>query len=79
MTDQEKIKFIEDAVLKLFKKSITLSPTDNLLEVGLDSLDVVELQVYYEEVNSTEVSNDSKVSTVAELMDLMKWNELYFK
>jgi len=72
MTDQEKIKFIEDAVLKLFKKSITLSPTDNLLEVGLDSLDVVELQVYYEEVNSTEVSNDSKVSTVAELMDLMK-------
>ena len=72
MTDQEKIKFIEDAVLKLFKKSITLSPTDNLLEVGLDSLDVVELQVYYEEVNATEVSNDSKVSTVAELMDLMK-------
>lgn len=72
MTDQEKIKFIEDAVLKLFKKSITLSPTDNLLEVGLDSLDVVELQVYYEEVNATEVSNDSKVSTVAELMALMK-------
>jgi acyl carrier protein len=72
MTDQEKIKFIEDAVLKLFKKSITLSPIDNLLEVGLDSLDVVELQVYYEEVNATEISNDSKVSTVAELMALMK-------
>jgi acyl carrier protein len=72
MTDQEKIKFIEDAVLKLFKKSITLSPMDNLLEVGLDSLDVVELQVYYEEVNTTEISNDSKVSTVAELMALMK-------
>jgi acyl carrier protein len=72
MTDQEKIKFIEDAVLKLFKKSITLSPMDNLLEVGLDSLDVVELQVYYEEVNATEISNDSKVSTVAELMALMK-------
>jgi acyl carrier protein len=45
---------------------------DNLLEVGLDSLDVVELQVYYEEVNATEISNDSKVSTVAELMALMK-------
>ncbi len=72
MTDQEKIKFIEDAVLKLFKKSITISPMDNLLEVGLDSLDVVELQVYYEEVNTTEISNDSKVSTVAELMALMK-------
>jgi len=72
MTDQEKIEFIEDAVLKLFKKTIKLSPTDNLLEAGLDSLDVVELQVYYEEVTSTEVSNDSKVSTVAELIALMK-------
>ena len=72
MTDQEKIEFIEDAVLKLFKKPIKLSPTDNLLEVGLDSLDVVELQVYYEEITAIEVSNDSKVSTVAELMALMK-------
>jgi aryl carrier-like protein len=72
MTDQEKIEFIEDSVLKLFKKSIKLSPTDNLLEVGLDSLDVVELQVYYEEITANVVSNDSKVSTVAELMALMK-------
>jgi acyl carrier protein len=72
MTDQEKIKFIEDAVLKLFKKTIKLSPTDNLLEVGLDSLDVVELQVYYEEITANEVSNDSKVSSVSELMALMK-------
>lgn len=72
MTDQEKIKFIEDAVLTLFKKTIKLSPTDNLLEVGLDSLDVVELQVYYEEVTTNEVSDDAKASTVAELMSLMK-------
>lgn len=72
MTDQEKIKFIEDAVLKLFKKTIKLSPTDNLLAVGLDSLDVVELQVYYEEVTTTEVNDDAKASTVAELMALMK-------
>ena len=72
MTDQEKIKFIEDSVLTLFKKTIKLSPTDNLLEVGLDSLDVVELQVYYEEVTANEVSDDAKASTVAELMSLMK-------
>ena len=72
MTDQEKIKFIEDAVLKLFKKTIKLTPTDNLLEAGLDSLDVVELQVYYEDITATEINNDSKVSTVAELIALMK-------
>ena len=72
MTDQEKIKFIEDTVLTLFKKAIKLSPTDNLLAVGLDSLDVVELQVYYEEVTGNEVNDDAKASTVAELMSLMK-------
>jgi len=72
MTDQEKIQFIEDAVLKLFKKSIKISKTDILLDIGLDSLDSVELQVYYEEVTATEVSNDARVSTVADLMALMK-------
>ena len=29
MTDNEKIKFIEDAILKLMKKNIKLTPTDN--------------------------------------------------
>jgi len=72
MTDQEKIKFIEDAVLKLFKKTITLSFSDILLDVGLDSLDAVELQVYYEEITGSEISNDARVSTVADLMALMK-------
>jgi len=72
MTDQEKIKFIEDAVLALFKKTIKLSPHDNLLDMGLDSLDTVELQVYYEEVTSSEVSSDAKIITVSDLMDCMK-------
>jgi acyl carrier protein len=72
MTDQEKIEFIENAVLKLFKKTIKLSPQDNLLDVGLDSLDVVELQVYYEEVTSSEVSSDAKIITVSDLMNCMK-------
>ena len=72
MTDQEKIQFIEDAVLKLFKKTIKISKTDILLDIGLDSLDSVELQVYYEEVTATEVSDDARVSTVADLMALMK-------
>ena len=72
MTDQEKIQFIEDAVLKLFKKKIKISKTDILLDIGLDSLDTVELQVNYEEATATEVSNDVKVITVADLMAIMK-------
>jgi acyl carrier protein len=71
MTDQEKIKFIEEYVLQIFKKNITLSPTDVLLDIGLDSLDVVELQIYYEEITSTEITNEATVSTIGDLMAIM--------
>jgi acyl carrier protein len=71
MTDQEKIKFIEEYVLQIFKKNITLYPTDVLLDIGLDSLDVVELQIYYEEITSTEITNEATVSTIGDLMAIM--------
>jgi acyl carrier protein len=71
MTDQEKIKFIEEYVLQIFKKNITLYPTDVLLDIGLDSLDVVELQLYYEEITSTEITNEATVCTIGDLMALM--------
>ena len=49
-----------------------LAPSSNLLELGLDSLDIVELQMYYEEQYNVETSTDSTVSTVQDLMNLMK-------
>lgn len=72
MTDQEKIKFIEDAIAKLFKKTVSLNPSDKLLDLSLDSLDTVELQMYYEEVTGIETMADSAVITVSDLMALMK-------
>ena len=73
MTDAEKIKFIEDAVLVLFKKTISLKPTDILLDLSIDSLDIVELQMYYEEKVGIETESDVPIVTVNDLMSIMKW------
>jgi acyl carrier protein len=74
MTDQEKLEFLTSAISTLFKKPLAspLTANNNLLEIGLDSLDIVELQMYYEEQYNVETSTDSRVSTVQDLMNLMK-------
>lgn len=74
MTDQEKLDFLTTAITTIFKKSPTspLTPESVLLDIGLDSLDVVELQMYYEEQYNVETSTDSRVSTIRDLMNLMK-------
>ena len=72
MNEQQKIDFIQNAILHLFKKKVTLSPSDVLLEIGLDSLDIVELQMYYEEQTNHEIQDEVQIHTVAELIALMK-------
>lgn len=72
MTDIEKIKFIEDAILHLFKRSIKPEPTDILLDIGVDSLETVELQMYYEDTTGHEIEADATVSTVGDLMVVMR-------
>jgi len=72
MTDGEKIKFIEDAILTLMKKTIKLKPTDNLIDMSLDSLEIVELQMYYEEMTGHELNSDVTIVTVSDLMAIMK-------
>jgi acyl carrier protein len=72
MTEQQKIDFIQNAIFHLFKKKITLSPSDVLLDIGLDSLDIVELQMYYEDETKHEIEDEVQIHTVAELIALMK-------
>ena len=72
MTDAEKIKFIEDAILTFMEKTIKLKPTDNLIDMSLDSLDIVELQMYYEEMTGHELNPDVTIVTVSDLMAIMK-------
>ena len=72
MTDQEKLNFILETLQKVIKKNVTeISPEMDLVsDLGLDSLDIVELQIHYEEVYNT-TTEDTKVQTVQGIMDLM--------
>jgi acyl carrier protein len=74
MTDQEKLDFIKTAITNLFKKQpkSEVTPDKSLIDLGLDSLDIVELQMHYEEATGEETATDSRVVTVADLMSLMK-------
>lgn len=74
MTDQEKLDFLSKAIKSLFDKELAseLTPDNNLTDLGLDSLDVVELQMFYEEETGFETATDSRISTVRDLMALMK-------
>jgi acyl carrier protein len=72
MNDEEKIDFIREAIFKISKRDIKVSPKDVLLDLGLDSLDAVELQMYYEENTGNEIPDDASISTVEDLMKVMK-------
>ena len=71
MTNIEKLNFINSAITKLTKKESLVGPEDVLIDLGLDSLDIVEIQLLYEETFKIELPDNLKVSTVKDLMDLM--------
>lgn len=74
MTDHEKLEFIRMAMIDIFKKpkDISIRPTDVLPELDLDSLDIVELQMYYEEKTGKHTPNDARIISVKDLMDIME-------
>lgn len=71
MTEQDKIKFLEAAIKKLFDKELTLNLDDNLLDLGIDSLDAVELQLHYEEEHEIQLDDSRAVVTVRDLIVAM--------
>lgn len=74
MNVEEKIIFLEQALDELFNKKIKLNLETNLIEdLKLDSLDIVELQMYYEDKTGIILSDESiAVNTVNDLVILMK-------
>jgi acyl carrier protein len=71
MNTQEKIQFLQAAIAKLFDRQVDLSLDDDLRDVGLDSLDTVELQLYYEEHSGVQLSDTAVINTVGDLVALM--------
>ena len=73
MTDQEKINFLVQAIKELKGVDVTMVTTEtNLGDLHLDSLDAIELQMYYEDVNGVETKDPTgAVKTVGDLIKLM--------
>lgn len=74
MTDQEKIDFIKSSFKNLFKKEAPeITREMPLADLGLDSLDIVELQMHFEETYSVEVPDPTEaIETVGDLIDHLK-------
>jgi len=74
MTDQEKIVFLKASIQKLFKKeSPEIIRSMSLADLELDSLDIVELQMEFEEEFNVEIPDpENAIVTVGDLLDHLK-------
>jgi acyl carrier protein len=72
MTRDEKMIFIEEIISTVLKNPVKITENMSLIDIGLDSLDIVELQLAYEDKIGHELSNaDQSVRTVGELLDIL--------
>lgn len=73
ITETEKLEFMEQAMEKLFEFKLKLKLDDNLYELGIDSLNIVELQLYYEETYDIQLPDDHKpIVLVSDVINLMR-------
>lgn len=74
MDTNEKLKFLKLAIIDIKRSKIGIDFTENtkLRDLGLDSLDAVELQMYYEEkTQRTTIDPAGPINTVKDLLDIM--------
>lgn len=74
MTKKEKFILLKDLIytLKNVDKFVEIKESTVLKELNLDSLDIVELQVMYEEKTGKEIADpDKPLLTVKDLLNLL--------
>jgi acyl carrier protein len=72
ITENEKLEFLEKSIQSLFNQNIKLNLSDNLHDLGIDSLDVVELQLNYEETFNCQLPDThSPIIYVSDIIKLM--------
>jgi acyl carrier protein len=72
ITENEKIEFLERSIQTLFNHDIKLNLNDNLHDLGIDSLDIVELQLFYEETFNAELPDTREpIVYVSDIIKLM--------
>ncbi len=71
---EENLKILIEGIeaVKGEKPSIEVTESTKIRDLEFDSLDVVELQMYYEDKMNVIIKDpDGPINTVAELLDLM--------
>lgn len=74
MTDQEKIDWIKSTFRDLFKREVPEIERDTPIQnLGLDSLDIVELQMEFEKSYDVEIPDpEGDIKTVGDLLDHLR-------
>lgn len=74
MNDKDKLKIVIEGLLKIKEiKDLSITLDTTLSSLKLDSLDIVELQIYLEENFEVDTADSSgPIKTVKDLIDLIK-------
>ena len=75
MNREEKLQFLKESLIRIGVKSLetnSINEFTSLSDLDLDSLDIVELQLFYEEKTGNITADpDHPPKSVRELLDLM--------
>lgn len=72
MTRPETLEFLIIAIKKINPAATSITEHSVLADIGLNSLDIVELQMYYEDETNTQVADPTvPLITVKDLLDLI--------
>lgn len=73
MDRTEKLNFLINLINKKYSKTVLITEDTVLSNIGLDSLDIVELQLDYEEYTKTTISETDQIPlTIKDLINLMQ-------
>jgi acyl carrier protein len=72
MTRTETLEFLITAIKKVSPAATSITEDSVLADIGLNSLDIVELQMFYEDATNTQVADPTvPLITVKDLLDLI--------
>lgn len=68
----DKLEFVRKTITEIKGEDVSFTEDTLLADLGLDSLDIVEIQMAYEDASGTEVPDtDRRIQTIADLLKFM--------
>jgi len=71
MPNSEKLEFITRLIAESTKREVVLTREDRLVDLGLDSLDVVEVQLALEDKYNVDIPDNALIVTIGDLLNLL--------